>query len=629
MKTERLTTAQALVRFLSAQFAEQDGRRERLVQGVLGIFGHGQVAGLGVALAERPDLLRYYRVQNEQAGVHTAIAFAKHKRRRATLAVTSSIGPGASNMLTGAAAATVNRLPVLLLPSDYFANRIPDPVLQQLEHPTLHDASVNDAFRPLSRFFTRISRPEQLLDALPHAMRVLTDPVETGAVVISLPEDVQAEAFDWPAEFFAPRLWRIRRPPPEPAALERAVRLIKESKRPLIVAGGGVRYSEAEEALARFAEAFGIPVAESQAGKGALPTDHPWNVGPVGANGGLAANVLAREADLVLAVGTRLGDFVTASKTAFQNPKVRFVGINVAPFDAAKLGGLMLVADARAGLSALMEVLERAGYPGTEPAYREEVAREKAKWEAEVSRLTAPGEGPLSQAQVIGVANRVYSEEAVVISAAGSLPGDLLKLWRTRNPLGYHLEYGYSTMGYEVAAGLGVALADPGAEVLVMVGDGSYLMMNSEIVTAVAEGLSFTILLIENQGFQSIHGLQRSVGSPSFGNERRFRNPETGLLDGPVVPVDFAAHAASMGAKTWRAKTAAELEAALREARKASGVRLVVAEVDPEARVPSFEGWWDVPVPETSAFESVNEARKAYQEARRRQRPVFPPAEEA
>ena len=629
MKTERLTVAQALVRFLSVQFTEQDGRRERLVQGVLGIFGHGQVAGLGVALAERPDLLRFIRVQNEQAGVHAAIAFAKHRRRRAALAVTSSIGPGATNLLTGAAAATVNRLPVLLLPSDYFANRIPDPVLQQLEHPTLHDASVNDAFRPLSRFFTRISRPEQLMDALPHAMRVLTDPVETGAVTISLPEDVQAEAFDWPAAFFAPRVWRIRRPPPEPAALERAVRLFRRAKRPLIVAGGGVRYSEAEEALAAFAEAFGIPVAETQAGKGALPADHPWNVGPVGANGGLAANRLARDADLVIAVGTRLGDFATASKTTFQNPEVRLIGINVAPFDAEKLGGLMLVADAREALLALKAALEEAGFPGTEPAYREEVAALRAAWEAETKRLTAPGDGPLTQAQAIGVANRVFGEEAVVISAAGSLPGDLLKLWRTKNPLGYHLEYGYSTMGYEVAAGLGVALADPGAEVLVMVGDGSYLMMNSELVTAVAEGLSFTVLLIENQGFQSIHGLQRSVGSPSFGNERRFRNPETGLLDGPVVPVDFAAHAESMGAKAWRARTAGELEAALEEAKKAQGVRVVVAEVDPEARVPSYEGWWDVPVPEVSTFESVSEARKAYEEARRRQRPVLPPAEEA
>ncbi len=629
MKVEKLTVAQALVRFLSAQYTEQDGRRERLVQGVLGIFGHGQVAGLGVALAERPDLLRYYRVQNEQAAVHTAIAFAKHKRRRATLAVTSSIGPGATNLLTGAAAATVNRLPVLLLPSDYFANRIPNPVLQQLEHPTLHDASVNDAFRPLSRFFTRITRPEQLLDALPQAMRVLSDPVETGAVVISLPEDVQAEAYDWPVEFFAPRLWRIRRPPPEPAVLERAVDLFKRARRPLIVAGGGVRYSEAEDALARLAEAFGVPVVETQAGKGALPTDHPWNAGPVGANGGLAANRLAREADLVLAVGTRLGDFVTASKSAFQNPEVRFIGINVAPFDAAKLSGLMLVADAREGLVALEEALARAGYPGTEPAYREEVARLKAEWDAEVERLTAPGEGPLTQARAIGVANRVFGEEAVVISAAGSLPGDLLKLWRTRNPLGYHLEYGYSTMGYELAAGLGVALADPGAEVLVLVGDGSYLMMNSEIVTAVAEGLSFTVLLIENQGFQSIHGLQRSVGSPSFGNERRFRNPETGLLDGPVVPVDFAAHAASMGARTWRAKTVDELEAALAEARRARGVRLVVAEVDPEARVPSFEGWWDVPVSEVTSLPEVAKARKAYVEAKARQRALFPPAEEA
>jgi len=629
MKTERLTVAQALVRFLAAQYSERDGRRERLIPGIWGIFGHGQVAGLGVALAENPKLLPYYRPQNEQAAVHATIAFAKHKRRLSTHAVTASIGPGSTNLLTGAAAATVNRIPVLLLPSDYFANRIPDPVLQQLEHPTLHDASVNDAFRPLSRFFTRISRPEQLMDALPHAMRVLTDPVETGAVTVSLPEDVQAEAFEWPAEFFAPRVWRVRRPPPEKAALSRAVELFRRAQKPLIVAGGGVRYSEAEAALRNLAERFGLPVAESQAGKGALPSDHPLNVGPLGANGGLAANRLAKEADLMLAVGTRLGDFVTASKTAFQNPDVRFIGLNVAPFDATKLSGLMLVADARAGLEALAEALAAAGYAGTRADYQDRIAREKTAWANEVRKLIQPGDGPLTQAQVIGIANRVFGEEAVVIAAAGSLPGDLLKLWRVKNPLGYHLEYGYSTMGYEIPAGLGVALADPEADVLVMIGDGSYLMMNSEIVTAVAEGLSFSVLLIENQGFQSIHGLQRSVGSPSFGNERRFRNPETGRLDGPVVPVDFAAHAKSMGAKTWRASTAAELEAALQEAREALGVRVVIAEVDPEARVPGFEGWWDVPVPETSLFESVRKACAEYEKARRRQRPVFPPAEEA
>ncbi len=629
MKTERLTVAQALVRFLAAQRVERDGQEDRLVHGVLGIFGHGQVAGLGVALAERPDLLRFIRVQNEQAAVHTAIAFAKHRRRMGVLAVTSSIGPGATNMLTGAAAATVNRLPVLLLPSDYFASRIPDPVLQQLEHPTQHDVSANDAFRPLSRFFTRITRPEQMLDALPQAMRVLTDPVETGAVVVSLPEDVQAEAYDWPAAFFAPRVWRVRRPPPEPAAVARAAELLAGSQRPLVVVGGGVRYSQAEEALRAFAEAFGLPVVESQAGKGALPTEHPLNLGPLGANGGLAANRLARRADLVLAVGTRLGDFVTASKTAFQNPDVRFIGLNVAPFDAAKMSGLMLVADAREGLLALSAALKERNYPGTGRTYRRELARLKARWEEEVKKLTAPGDGGLTQAQVIAIANRVYGDDAVVINAAGSLPGDLLKLWRTNNPLGYHLEYGYSTMGYEIAAGLGVRLADPEARVLVFVGDGSYLMMNSEIVTAVAEGLDFTVLLVDNHGFQSIHGLQRSVGSPSFGNELRFRNPKTGLLDGEVVPVDFVQHARSMGAKTWRAVTLEELEAALQEAKEADGVRVVVAEVDPEARVPNFEGWWEVPVPEVSNLTEVRKARRAFERGKAKQRPVLQPAEEA
>ncbi|MCS7193928.1 MAG: 3D-(3,5/4)-trihydroxycyclohexane-1,2-dione acylhydrolase (decyclizing) [Meiothermus sp.] len=625
MNTQRLTVAQALVKFLAAQFTERDGREERLIAGVWAIFGHGNVSGLGQALEEygKEVGLPTYRPQNEQAMVHAAIAYAKHKNRLSTFACTASVGPGSTNMLTAAATATVNRLPVLLLPSDYFANRLPDPVLQQLEHPTEHDVSVNDAFRPLSRFFTRITRPSQLLSALPEAMRVLTDPAETGAVTLALPEDVQTEAYDWPETFFARRVWRVRRPVPEPEALAEAVRLIKEARRPLIVSGGGTLYSEAWGALAAFAEALGIPVCETQGGKGALPWNHPMNVGPIGANGGSAANRLAREADLVLAVGTRLGDFATASKTAFQHPGVRLIGLNVAPFDAAKLGGVMLVADARRGLEALREALK--GHEGTSAAYRAEVERLKREWDQTVTayRTPRPEKKEMAQAEVIGLVNEVYGGKATVICAAGSLPGDLLKLWRPEDPKAYHLEYGFSCMGYEIAAGLGVKLAEPGREVVVFVGDGSYLMMNSEIVTAVAEGLSFTIVLVDNRAFGSIRGLQMSLGSPSFNNELRARNPQTGRTDGPPVVVDFAAHARAMGASVWHPKSYGELEQALKEAREARGVRVVVVPVSLDDRVPGFEGWWDVPVAEVSSQPAVREARRAYEAALKRQRRYF------
>ncbi|RIH85479.1 3D-(3,5/4)-trihydroxycyclohexane-1,2-dione hydrolase [Meiothermus luteus] len=625
MKTQRLTVAQALVKFLAAQFAERDGREERLIRGVWAIFGHGNVSGLGQALEEYGEAvgLPTYRPQNEQAMVHAAIAYAKHKNRLSTFACTASVGPGSTNMLTAAATATVNRLPVLLLPSDYFANRLPDPVLQQLEHPTEHDVSVNDAFRPLSRFFTRITRPSQLLSALPEAMRVLTDPAETGAVTLCLPEDVQTEAYDWPEAFFAKRVWRVRRPVPEPEALAEAARLLKEARRPLIVSGGGTLYAEASQALAAFAEAYGIPVSETQGGKGALPWSHPLCVGPVGANGGSAANRLAREADVVLAVGTRLGDFATASKTAFQNPGVRFIGLNVAPFDAAKLGGVMLVADARRGLEALREAMK--GHPGTSAAYREEVERLKREWDETVTayRTPRPEKKEMAQAEVIGLVNEVYGGRATVICAAGSLPGDLLKLWRPEDPKAYHLEYGFSCMGYEIPAGLGVALAEPEREVVVFVGDGSYLMMNSEIVTAVAEGLSFTVVLVDNRGFGSIRGLQMSLGSPSFNNELRARDPQTGRTDGPPVAVDFAAHARAMGARVWSPRDYRELEEALQEARKARGVRVVVVPVSLDDRVPGFEGWWDVPVAEVSSQPEVRKAREAYEAYLKKQRRYF------
>ncbi|HEX7040578.1 MAG TPA: 3D-(3,5/4)-trihydroxycyclohexane-1,2-dione acylhydrolase (decyclizing) [Trueperaceae bacterium] len=636
MPTLRATVGQAVVRFLAAQYSERDGARRRLVPGVWAIFGHGNVAGLGQALEELGDELELptYRPQNEQAMVHAAAAYAKHVNRLATFACTASIGPGSANMLTAAAGATINRLPVLLLPSDLFASRRPDPVLQQLEHPLEHDVTVNDAFRPVSRFFARVDRPEQLLSVLPAAMRVLTDPVETGAVTIALPEDVQAEAFDWPAAFFEERVWRVPRPVPEPEAVAAAADVLREAERPLIVAGGGVVYSEATAELAAFAERHGVPVVETQAGKGALPWDHPWNAGPVGANGGSAANELAAEADVILAVGTRLSDFTTASMTAFRRPGVRFVGLNVAPADAFKVGAVPLVADARRGLAALSRSL--GGWRAPE-LYALEVTSLKDAWHGEVDKLRRLGppvaatggggeEGPservpgamISQAEVIGIVNEVFGGRATAINAAGSMPGDLMKLWRPEDPKAYHVEYGFSCMGYEIPAGIGVKLAEPEREVVVFIGDGSYLMANSEIVTAVAEGLSLTVVVVDNHGFQSIHGLQRSVGSPSFGNELRARDRRTGRLDGPVVSVDYASHAAAMGAAAVEAHSAADLRSALEAARAAQGVTVVVVRVHPERRVGSYGSWWDVPVAEVSGRASVRAAREAYEEARRR-----------
>ena len=624
MDTVRLTVGQAVVRFCAAQYVERDGHEQRFIAGFWGIFGHGNVAGLGQALEElgAAEAMPFYRSQNEQAQVHIATAFAKHRNRLQAFACTSSVGPGALNMVTGAAVATVNRIPVLLFPSDYFANRAPDPVLQQIEHPVERDVSVNDAFRPVSRYFDRISRPEQLIASLPAAFRVLTDPAETGAATISLPEDVQAEAFDWPLAFFERRTWRVRRPLPCAADLADAVRLISTAKAPLIVTGGGTIYSEATDDLDVFATRFGIPVVETQAGKGALPWDHPMNMGPAGTNGGLAANRLARAADLVICIGTRLGDFVTASNTTFQDPGVAFLGINVGSFDAHKLHAVPLVADAREALRALGTGLAAAGYQGTDGAYRQQVGDLKEEWDAAVTRLrTLNGEpGDLGQAEVIGLVNDVVGGSATVICAAGSLPGDLLRLWRVDDPKAYHVEYGFSCMGYEIAAGLGVRLAEPDREVVVMVGDGSYLMMNSEIVTAVAEGLKLTIVVLDNHGFQCILALQRSVGVPDFGNELRFRDPASQRLSGPYVPVDFRAHAEAMGALGLLARTPAELQDALAQARAADRVTVILVPTEPEKRVTGFETWWDVPVPEVSGQASVRAARAAYELARDLQR---------
>ena len=621
--TIRMTMAQALVRFLSVQYVERDGHEQRFIPGIFGIFGHGNVTGIGQALEEVGHDLPYYRPQNEQAMVHAAAAYAKTANRLQTFACTSSVGPGATNMLTGAAGATVNRLPVLLLPGDTFASRLPHPVLQQLESFAGPDVTVNDAFRPVSRFWDRITRPEQLLQSLPEAIRVLTDQAQTGAVTLALPEDVQTEAYDYPAAFFEKRVVHVPRLVPAETELAAAVALIREARRPLIVAGGGVIYGEASAALAELAETAGIPVAETQAGKGALPWDHPWNVGPIGANGGLAANRLAADADLVLAVGTRLADFPTASRTAFRNPEVRFVGLNVQPLDAVKLGGAPLVADARAGLCALLSALRTAGQR-TDASYAERVRSLKAEWDATVDgQREVVGGGLLTEANVIGLVNDASRPQDVVVCAAGGLPGDLLKLWRPLDPKGYHLEYGYSCMGYEIAGGLGVKMAAPDREVYVMVGDGSYLMLHTEIVTSIQEGLKLTIVLLDNGGFGCIRGLQTSAGTPPFGNDLRFREPATGRLSGPTVPVDFVKNAESLGAVAFHAPDRASLERALAAAAAETRTVLIAVPIDPDARVPSYESWWDVPVAEVSAQPGVQAALADYRAAREKQR-VYP-----
>ncbi len=624
MSTVRLTVGQAIVRFLAEQYIERDGEQTRFIAGVWGIFGHGNVAGLGQALEELGDecAMPYYRPQNEQAQVHLAAAYAKHKNRLQTFACMSSIGPGATNMITGAAGATINRLPVLLFPSDYFANRLPDPVLQQVEHPVERDVSASDAFRPVSRYFDRISRPEQLLSSLPEAFRVLTDPAETGAVTISLPEDVQSEVYEWPERFFERRVWRVRRPRPDGEVVAEVVDLIRSAKRPIIIAGGGAIYSGAEAVLDDLATRFGIPVTESQAGKGVLPWNHALNAGPIGAAGGLAANRLAREADLVIAVGTRLGDFVTASKTQFQDPNAKFVGINVNGFDAAKLRSVPVVADAREALAAIASGLAEAGHLGTSPEYRQRIADLKAEWDARVDYHRTPnGETEeLAQPEVIGIVNDAVGGHATVVCAAGSLPGDLLKLWRPEDSKAYHLEYGYSCMGYEIPAGLGVKLAEPEREVVVAIGDGTYLMLNSEIVTAVAEGIRITVVVFDNHGYQCIKDLAASVGIAQFGNELRFRDPERNRLTGGYVPVDFKKHAEAMGALAFYARTEEEIRAALAAARGADRITVIHVAVSPDKRAPGYEGWWDVPPAEVSARDTVTEARERYETAVESQR---------
>jgi 3D-(3,5/4)-trihydroxycyclohexane-1,2-dione acylhydrolase (decyclizing) len=661
--TRRLTVAQAVVRFLANQYSERDGIEQRLIAGCFGIFGHGNVAGLGQALLEyelanaggnagggahrglpnaggnagggaprglpnaggnagggAPRGLPYHQGRNEQAMVHASVAYARMKDRLSTFACTASVGPGATNMVTGAALATINRLPVLLLPGDIFATRVSSPVLQELEDPTGYDISVNDAFRPVSRFFDRVWRAEQLPQALLGAMRVLTDPVETGAVTIALPQDVQAEAYDWPEALFGKRVWHVPRPVPEPAALARAVAVIREAKRPLIVAGGGVIYSQATEALREFVEATGIPVGQSQAGKGALPYDHPLSLGAIGSTGTTAANRLARDADVVIGIGTRYSDFTTASRTAFGHPDVQFVNVNVASFDVAKHAAAAVVADAREALVALGEAL--SGWRVANE-YRNRAAELVREWDEIVEGAYTQGHGPVpAQSEVIGVVNDVSDARDVVVCAAGSMPGDLHKLWRTRDPKGYHVEYGYSCMGYEIAGGLGIRMACPDRDVFVMVGDGSYLMMAQELVTAVQEHLKIIVVLVQNHGFASIGELSDAVGAQRFGTWYRYRNAETGRLDGGILPVDLAANAESLGVRVLRAKTIDEFRPAVQEAKKsdADGPVMVHLETDPLVPAPSSESWWDVPVAEVAELSTTRDARRTYAENKSNQR---------
>ena len=613
----RLTVAQAIIAYLQRQYSARDGKEQRFIEGIFGIFGHGNVAGIGQAL-EQDTGLKYYLCRNEQAMVHTATAYAKASFRLRTLACTTSIGPGATNMLTGAAVATVNRLPVLLLPGDIFARRNVAPVLQQLESSGSQDISVNDCFKPVSRYWDRLQRPEQLLTSLPEVMRVLTSPAEAGAVTLCLPQDVQTEAWDYPEEFFEKRVWTIPRNRGDLALLKRAAEWIRGAKKPLIVAGGGVLYSEASAALAKFAEATGIPVCETQAGKGALPYDHPEEVGAVGVTGTPGANILAREADLVLGIGTRYSDFTSASKTAFQNPAVRFVNINVAEFDSYKHSALPLTGDARATLEDLLPLL--SGYP-LDPGYREKIANFRAEWEKEVDRIYGLRSATPSQGEIIGAVNSTVGAGDTVVCAAGSLPGDLHKLWRTKRPGGYHMEYGYSCMGYEIAGGLGIKMADPSREVYVLLGDGSYLMMAQEIVTSIQEGLKLHIVLLDNHGFSSIGGLSRSCGNQGMGTNYRYRRGENG--DGELLPVDFVANAASLGAWATRARSRDELVNALAEARRQPRTTVVVVETSYDQRVPGYESWWDVAIAEVSEREPVRAARKKYEEALPKERFFF------
>src|SRR6266516_977370 len=620
--TKRMTMAQSIIDFLKNQYVERDGVELPFFAGCFGIFGHGNIAGIGQALQQMPDF-RYYQARNEQAMVHITTAYAKTRNRMQTLACTSSIGPGATNMVTGAATATINRLPVLLLPGDIFARRNVAPVLQQLESEHTEDISVNDCFKPVSRYWDRITRPEQVLTALPEAMRVLTSPVETGAVTLALPQDVQVEAYAYPETFFRKRIWHIARNRPDRSILEQAAAWIRASQRPLIIAGGGVIYAEANGVLQRFVDQIGFPVGETMAGKGSLRYDHSLGLGAIGATGTFAANRIAKEADLIIGIGTRYSDFTTASKTAFQHPEVRFININVAAFDASKHLSLPLVGDAKVTLEELLSLLD--GYH-VDTDYRAQVEQLHVSWDAEVERIYAIRNAPLpSQGELIGAVNEHSAPDAIMVCAAGSLPGDLHKLWRARHPKNYHMEYGYSCMGYEIAGGLGAKMAAPDRDVYVMVGDGSYLMMNSEIVTSIQENYKLILVLLDNQGFKSIGSLSRSLGQDGFGT--RYAYPHNGVLPGDgmgpdvqALPVDLAANARSLGAHVIECKTYEDFVDALEAVQSTGHTTVIYIQNDRYEGVPGYESWWDVPVAEVSEMPQVQAARAEWEPMRVQER---------
>jgi 3D-(3,5/4)-trihydroxycyclohexane-1,2-dione acylhydrolase (decyclizing) len=621
MNTKRLTMAQTMIAFLKNQYVERDGKEQLFFAGCFGIFGHGNVAGIGQALQQNPDF-RYYQTRNEQAMVHTAAAYAKMKNRLQTMVCTTSIGPGATNMITAAAGATINRLPVLLLPGDIFARRNVAPVLQQLESEHSQDISVNDCFKPVSRYWDRINRPDQIITALPEAMRVLTSPVDTGAVTLALPQDVQTEAFDYPSDLFEKRVWHVVRNRPDQASVALAVKWIQQSKRPLIIAGGGVIYSEATEVLRQFVEQTHIPVGETMAGKGSLRFDHSLCMGAVGATGTLAANRLAKDADVIIGIGTRYSDFTTASKTAFQNPDVRFININVAEFDAYKHNALPLVGDAQVTLTELLTAL---GDYRVESSYEATASALHEEWETEVQRIYDIRNTPLvSQGELIGAVNEAGDPDAVMVCAAGSLPGDLHKLWRSRHPKQYHLEYGYSCMGYEIAGGLGIKMADPQREVYVLVGDGSYLMLSSDIVTSVQEGYKLTIILMDNNGFKSIGALSRSLGSQGFGTRYVFpennRLPDDMAESVKILPVDLAANAKSLGAHVIPCETYEDFLGALASAKGMDRTTVIYIQNDRFVGVPGYESWWDVAIAEVSEIDTVKTARTDYEQAVQKER---------
>lgn len=616
METKRLTVAQATIAYLKNQYVERDGEQQKFFAGCFGILGHGNVAGIGQALHQNPDF-PFYVARNEQAMVHTAAAFAKVKNRLQTFVCTSSIGPGATNMVTGAAAATINRIPVLLIPGDIFATRHVAPVLQQLESNVTQDISVNDCFKPVSKYWDRINRPEQLITSLPEVMRVLTSQAETGAVTLCIPQDVQAEAFDFPSALFQKKVWYVGRTMPDASLLEKAIQQIKSSKKPLIIAGGGTIYSGATEVLKHFVDRTGIPVTETFAGKGSLDYDNPQNLGAAGVTGTPGAIEMAKDADVVIGIGTRYSDFTTISKSAFQNPNVKFININITEFDSFKHGALPLVGDAKGILEAINTKLADFKVSG---AYRKQVVDFNSSWDDYVSKVYAERNVvPAFQGEVIGAVNTFSDANDIMICAAGSLPGDLHKLWRTRNPKGFHLEYGYSCMGYEIAGGLGAKMAHPDSEIYVLVGDGSYLMMAQEIVTSVQEKKKLTIVLLNNDGYASIGGLSSSLGSEGFGTYYRYRNEETNQLDGGLLPIDYAANAASMGAYVIKAANVTELNAALKKAKTIDQTTLIYIEVDRKKGIPGY-AWWDVAVAEISEKEAVKASYETYQENKKNQK---------